>query len=196
MPVSVQHAPWPATFYTMDKRDEPPEWLRQAAQNVDALITSSWQIIRAAQEYLDQARAAQKKAGPILASGAEVALALDAGMAELVAAVRRQAAPRHHTRSAHLTVTPTVFAMAGVATATGTAMDAVTVVKQDEAGRTLVPANVIVALAPWLLLLIAFALSLGETRLSSEQRQFLSDYITNFALALAVAWRIRDNGKG
>jgi hypothetical protein len=72
----------------------------------------------------------------------------------------------------------------------------VTVVKQDEAGRTLVPANVIVALAPWLLLLIAFALSLGETRLSSEQRQFLSEYITNFALALAVAWRIRDNGKG
>ena len=52
------------------------------------------------------------------------------------------------------------------------------------------------ALAPWLLLLIAFALSLGETQLSSEQHQFLSDYITNFALALAVAWRIRDNGKG
>jgi len=196
VPVSVQRAPRSATFYTMDKRDEPPEWLRQAAQNVDDLITSSWPIIRAAQEYVDQARAAQKKTGPILASGAEIALALDAGMAELIAAVRRQAAPRHHTASAHLTVTPTVFAMAGVATATGTATGAVTVVKQDEAGRTLVPASVIVALAPWLLLLIAFALSLGETQLSSEQHQFLSDYITNFALALAVAWRIRDNGKG
>jgi hypothetical protein len=175
----------------MNERDEPPEWLRQAAQNVNALINSAWPIIQAAQEYVDQARAAQGGAGPILGSGTEIVLALDAGMAELVATIRRQARPRHHTASAHLTVTPTFVAMAEAAAAT----DTLIVVKQDEAGRTLVPAGVVVALSPWLLLVIAFALSLGESQLSPEQHQFLSDYITNFALALAVAWRIRDSGK-
>jgi hypothetical protein len=174
----------------MNERDEPPEWLRQAAQNVDALINSAWPIIKAAQEYVDQARAAQAGAGPNLGSGAEIALALDAGMAELVATIRRQARPRHHTVSAHLAV-PTFVATAEVAAATVTLI----VVKQDGAGRTLVPASVVVALSPWLLLVIAFALSLGESQLSPEQHQFLSDYITNFALALAVAWRIRDSGK-
>ena len=118
----------------MNKRDEPPEWLRQAAQNVDALINSAWPIIRAAQEYVDRARAAQARAGPILASGAEIALALDAGMAELIAAVRRQSGSGHHTASAHLTVTATFVAMADV----GAATDTLIVVKQDEAGRTLV----------------------------------------------------------
>lgn len=161
VPAFDQHAPRSATFYTVDKREEPPEWLRQAAQNVDALISSALPIIRAAQEYVDQALATQATSGS-----------------------------RHHTASGHLTVIPTFVARAEV----GVATDTLRVVRQDMAGHILVPASA-VAVAPWLLLLIAFALSLGETRLSPEQHQFLSDYITNFALALAVAWRISDNDK-
>ena len=67
-----------------------PDWLLKAAQQVDAFIRQGMPIVRAAQQYVDEARAAQAAAGSSLISGREVALAMDAGMRELIAAVRQQ----------------------------------------------------------------------------------------------------------
>ena len=174
----------------MDK-DEPPEWLRQAAQNADALIRSSWPIILAAQEYMEQARTAQGKARPILASGAAVALALDAGIAELAAAVRRQSPPRHHTASAHLTTTFMVVAVTEVAAATESLTVTVEVGSEMASAR---PVEIVI-LARLLLLLIALVLPLAETRLSQEEHQILTDYITTFGAWLPAELWLRGRSK-
>lgn len=176
-------------FYIM-KNDEVPEWLTQAGQNADALIRSAWPIIRAAKEAIDQARGTQDEAGPVLASGADVALAVDAGMAEVTAAVHRLAMDRIKTASASLLVTPTLVADADVAGA----VDALAVAVQDGSSAPAVPVD-LVTVARLLLVLIVLILPLAETRLSPDEQQMLTDYMVVFGVALPLDQIFRNNRK-
>ena len=99
--------------------EDVPEWLIQAAQEAEALVRPAMPLIRAVQQHVEAARAAQAVAGPMLAYADQVALAIDAGMAQLAAAVWQQAGLRNVTGAgAILLGKPIVVAAGDVVTAT------------------------------------------------------------------------------
>jgi hypothetical protein len=173
----------------MDQR-EPTEWFRKATQDVNGLIRTAWPIIRASQVYVEQAQAMQAKAGPILESGAHAALAMDAGMLELMAAVREHAL-RRVAASANLAATPKLIVSAD--TAAGT--ESMTVTVDDGSGNAVSSQIDVMLLAVLILWLIALVLPLAETDLTSNQQQILNEYIGTVPLALIVSWRMLDKRK-
>ena len=125
-----------ASLTCVSENDDVPDWLVKAAEETDAMVRKVMPIVQAAQatvdvarpsqqfaedtqaaqRYTEDLRAAQAAAGPSLLFGREVALAMDAGMRELFAAVSQQL---NHRTGISFTGTAALvpFAVAGVAEA-------------------------------------------------------------------------------
>ena len=169
-----------------------PDWLLKAAQETDALIRKVIPIVRAAEQYVDEARAAQAAAGPSLLSGREVALAMDAGMRELFAAVYQQRSVVVHGL---------------VATAIGSAPAPTVVVRdgdviraddrevgllsQSDIGVPLDAKTVFLAI----LWVFAILLPLKIGLLSPDVQTIIRDYLVTVGTALIIHWRVTDSRK-
>lgn len=109
----------------MRNDDSVPDWLAKAAREADAAIRPLMPIVGAAAQYIEEVRAAQRAAGSPLMS---VALVLDASMAELIAAIRQQVAPRNAL----------AYARVASAIATVSVPDVITVTERESV--TVIPA--------------------------------------------------------
>jgi hypothetical protein len=192
----------------MDETEIPP-WLASAARQVDAVIRQGMPIVRAAQQHVEEARAAQAEAGRPLLSGRDVALAMDAGMRELLAAVRQQAnqkrgvsveLPTARVTIAALPVSVVVGgsgAMAPMRAAglfeVGTATDTLTVEKdaQTDPGMPLDAKTVFLAVL-WVFTIL---LPLKMDQLPPEVQIIIRDYVSTVGVTLAIWWRVNDGRK-
>jgi hypothetical protein len=170
-----------------------PDWLLKAAQQVDAFIRQGMPIVRAAQQYVDEARAAQAAAGSSLLSGREVALAMDAGMRELIAAVRQQS-PHRTDISFVGSVALAPFAVAGVAEVSVAADTATVTVRDDSPADVCMPLDVkTVFLAILWVFAILLPLKIGQ--LSPDVQAIIRDFVGTISLALIIHWRVQDSRK-
>jgi hypothetical protein len=95
-----------------------PDWPGELAKGGEGLRRQVEPIVQAAEQFVRDARRVKGRGGPALPFPQRVALAVDAGMRELLPA-RRQ--PVAHQATASLTVTPVLKATAEVAAAAGIA---------------------------------------------------------------------------
>jgi hypothetical protein len=95
-----------------------PDWPGELAKGGEGLRRQVEPIVQAAEQFVRDARRVKDRGGPALPFPQRVALAVDAGMRELLPA-RRQ--PVAHQATASLTVTPVLKATAEVAAAAGIA---------------------------------------------------------------------------
>jgi hypothetical protein len=168
-----------------------PDWLLKAAQETDALIRKVLVIVRAAQQHVDEARADQAAAGPSLLSGHEVALAMDAGMRELFAAVRgrRNVSILAAVATAHASALAVSVAIGE----TGAATDTLTVQKeaQTDVGMPLDAKTVFLAIV-WVFAIL-LPLKIGE--LPPEVQTIIRDFLVTIGTALIIHWRLQDGRK-
>jgi hypothetical protein len=168
-----------------------PDWLLKAAVETDALIRKVLPIVRAAQQYADEARAAQAAAGPSLLPGSEVALAMDAGMRELFAAVRQQRNVSVHLPPATVSVrahpVSVVFGDAGAAADTLSVRDESTA----DVGMPLDAKTVFLAIL-WVFAIL-LPLKIGE--LPPDVQTIIRDYLVTVGTVLIIHWRVQDSRK-
>jgi hypothetical protein len=177
---------------------EIPEWLLRAAQQTDTLVQN---LVRATQQYVEEARAAQVVAGLSLLSGRDLTLAMDAGMHELFAAVRRQA--EHQTAYGSA-----IGYASGIGTATGHAIRAPILAEFGEAGAATDTLTVqqetqtdigmpldakTVFLAIMWVFAILLPLKIGE--LPPEVQTIIRDFLVTIGTALVIHWRVTDSRK-
>jgi len=192
----------------MDENKLPP-WLVSAARQVDAVIRQGMPIVRAAQQYAEESCASQAEAGRPLLSGRDVALAMDAGMRELLAAVRHQAEqkrgvsvelPTFNVTIAALPVSVVVGGSAALAPMraagvieVGAATDTLTVEKDTEAdpGMPLDAKTVFLAVL-WVFTIL---LPLKMDQLPPEVQTIIRDYVSTVGVTLAIWWRVNDGRK-
>lgn len=184
-----------ASLACVDENDV-PDWLLKAAQETDALIRKVMPIVRAAQEAVDEARAAQAAAGPSLPPARELALAMDAGMRELLAAIRQQVAIRQRdvlVRVPTLTVGVSLPPVSVFASDTGTATDTLRVRSESPAdvGMPLDAKTVFLAIM-WI---FAILLPLKIGLLSPDVQTIIRDYLVTVGTALIIHWRVTDSRK-
>jgi hypothetical protein len=178
-----------------------PEWLLRAAEQTDALVQN---LVRATQQYVEEARAAQVVAGLSLLSGSDLTLAMDAGMHELFAAVRRQAEHRtaHGSFAGYASSTASVTGFGSVALprmgVTGTAevtaaTGTLTVQKetQTDVGMPLDAKTVFLAIM-WV---FAILLPLKIAELPPEVQTIIRDFLVTIGTALVIHWRVQDGRK-
>jgi hypothetical protein len=192
----------------MDDNELPP-WLVHAARQVDSVIRQGMPIVRAAQQYVEEARAAQAEADRPLLSGRDVALAMDVGMRELLAAVRQQAEqnrgfsvalPTAMVRIAALRESAVVSgsgAMAPMRAAgvieIGAATDTLTVQKEVPAGPGMpLDAKTVFLAVLWVFTIL---LPLKMDKLPPEVQTIIRDYVSAVSVTLAIYWRVQDGRK-
>jgi hypothetical protein len=186
-----------------------PDWLLKAAQETDAMVRQVTLLLEGAQEasYLrqmvsllrfnqeavDTARAAAATAGPSLPSPSELdlALAMDAGMRELFAAVYQQRSALVHGPVG----TVSIAAPPGLVAVSDAGMATDTVIVQKES-----PTNVEMPLdakTVFLAILWVFAilLPLKIGLLSPDVQTIIRDYLVTVGTALVIHWRVTDTRK-
>jgi hypothetical protein len=181
-----------------------PDWLVKAADETDAVVRKVMPIVRAAQQYMEDARAALADAGPSLPPARELALAMDTGMRELIAAVRGQAEHRTVygsaigyasgivTATGHAIRAPMILAEFGEA---GAATDTLTVSRRDDSpadvGMPLDAKTVFLAII-WVFAIL-LPLKIGE--LPPDVQTIIRDYLVTVGTALIIHWRVTDSRK-
>jgi hypothetical protein len=150
-------------------------------------------IVRAAQRYAEEARAAQAAAGPSLSPGLELAVAMDAGMSELFAAIRGQRNAVVHAPT--LTVGVSFPPVSVVVSDTGMATDTATVTMRGDSpadvGMPLDAKTVFLAILWVMALLLPVAILL----LSPEAQTIIMDFLVSIGTALIIHWRVTDSRK-
>lgn len=160
----------------------------QAAKNIGQIgALYSQPAIRAA----ETARQVQTLYGPPLAFAGDIAAAMDAGMAQLSAAVQLQAKWRSWPYS---NVGPGLAAVS----VTAPAPVAVVVDSAPKAARS--PADQerqlnAQAMATVFICLVLLSMPAAQVLLPPEAQAMLSNYYSAIALALAIQWRMRDKHK-
>jgi hypothetical protein len=117
-----------------------PDWLVKAAEETDAMVRKVMPIVRAAQETVDNARAALASAGlsPAARRDLDLALAMEAGLREFLGAARaRRTASGSFAGIISGTGIVALASMAVVGVAeVGAATDTATVTVRDDARPT------------------------------------------------------------
>jgi len=171
--------------------NDAPDWLLKAAQETDALIRKVIPIVRAAQGAVDDARAAQAAAGRSLSPGLELAVAMDAGMRELLAAARQQRSVLIHVPT--LTVGVGFPPVSVVVSDTGVATDTLSVRdgSSTDVGMPLDAKTVFLAI----LWVFAILLPLKIGLLSPDVQTIIRDYLVTVGTTLVIHWRVQDSRK-
>jgi hypothetical protein len=184
--------------------DKEPDWLAELAKGGEALRRQVEPIVKAAEQFVRDARRAKGSGGPALPFPQRVALAMDAGVRELLPARKQPAA---HQRSAALKVNVAMTATAEVAAAAGLALSPTVYVYDGDVITVSESASVevrgswrsgLAALSDgeilFLILVWLYALVLPwfGSALPPELHSMLTDGYATFALALAITWRLLD----
>jgi hypothetical protein len=170
-----------------------PDWLLKAAQQASDMVRPYLPIVRAAQQYVEEARAAQAAAGPSLLSGREVALAMDAGMREFLAAIRQQWDVL--IRVPTLTVGVSFPPVSVVVSDAGAASDTLTVaVRDSRTGKVVQISAMTIFLAILWVLTIALP-PVVVLLLPVEVQSIIAGYVAAIGLTLIIHWRISDSRK-
>ena len=191
--------------------DEEPDWLAELAKGSEALRRQVEPIVQAAEQFVRDARRAKISGGPALPFAQRVALAVDAGIRELL--------PAHERSVVHeLTLSTRVgtwAALTGVGTLAGARVGAAAVLSGvgtlTGSGSVALPPlrvsgqltvqdrrGVLAAMSDgqivFLVLVWVYAVWLPwfGSRLPPELHGMLSDSLATFAIALSITWRIRD----
>ncbi len=202
-PLPSGERPCSARFLHVSE-DSEPDWLAELAKGGEALRRQIEPIAQAAEQFVRDARRAKTTGGPPLPFSQRIALAVDAGMRELLPA--RAVA---HQRTAALTVPVTFAAVAKVATGGGLALSPmvfvsdgdVATVTESEAVQVLDSPTGLAALSDGqivflvLVWLYAFVLPWFGSALSPEFHAILSDHYATIAIALGITWRMLDKNK-
>lgn len=186
--------------------DNEPDWLAELANGGEALRCQVEPIVQAAEQFVRDARRAKASGGPALPFAQRIALAMNAGMRELLPE-RKQ--PVAHQRTAALVVNVSFAASARVTSGAsltiqpifGTSAGDVATASESASVEVLDSRRGLVAridgqtVAVVLVWLVAVALPWLATKLPPEKHEMLSDSYATFALALSVTWRIRDKNR-
>lgn len=149
------------TVIYVDNEQGVPDWMlrvaRQAAQDAEAAVGDVLLFIRAAEQYVDEARKAHAASGPIRGWADQLVLALEPSVADLIEAYRRPIAFRN------------AIAHAGLASAGAIAGDvgAATLIHPPAAlSRE--------AFLTWLAVLVGFAFLAARANLSAEAQNAIN----------------------
>lgn len=176
------------------ERDE-PDWLAELARGGESVRRQALPIVRAARQFVDEARAAQANTGSPLPLAQQVALAMDAGIRQVIATVQGEGMGRVVYGSANLTLGLSVVASADVIRATeqahvvileesGKATD-----ELSRQGRAVRAGHLLALVLVWLL---AFFLPVIGHLLPPKVQSVLTDEYATLALALGITWRMLD----
>lgn len=170
----------------------------QAAQRYTEGLRTAQQFAedaRAAQQYLEDLRVAQAAAGPWPLPGRELMLAMEAGMRELLVAVRLR---NVLVDAAAITGTGSIalpkMAMGGAGEVSVTADTATVTVRDDsptDIGMPLDAKTVFLAM----LWVFAILLPLKIGLLSPDVQTIIRDYLVTVGTALVIHWRVQDSRK-
>jgi len=192
----------------MNEENE-PDRLAELAKGGEALRGQMEPVVRAAQQFVRDAQQAKARGGPALPFAQRVALAVDAGIRELVPEPKR---PVAHHRTAGLVVNISSAASARVTTGAGLTIQPVFgAVRGDTAAATEtvavevldsrrglagLNAGQILALVLVWLLLLAMPVAIVDAKLSQEAQQAAEAYYAvAVALAVKITFRIVDTRK-
>jgi hypothetical protein len=188
----------------MDENQEPSRL--RSTHDGDAAIRQVISVARAARQYVREAQEAQAAAGLSLPSGRELAVALDAGMKEFLAIVRKQVEQR--SVSVELPTARVTIAALPVSVVVGgsgamapmraagvlevsAATDTLTVQKDTEAdpGMPLDAKTVFLAVL-WALTIV---LILRGDQLPQEVHDKIMDFLALVNFTLTIHWRVNDS---
>jgi hypothetical protein len=169
-----------------------PDWLAELAKGGEVVRREIRPLVQAAEQFVRDARRAKTSARPTLPFAQRVALAVDAGMRELLPPQKQ---PTFHQATAALTVTPVMTAVATVTASISLTMQPMRVYGQATVGNR--PAGLAALsdgqiLALVLVWLFAVALPRMQAALPPDLQAILSNYYATVGLALIITWRIRD----
>jgi hypothetical protein len=184
--------------------NEEPDWLAELAKGGEALRRQVEPIVQAAEQFVRDARQAKASdGGPALPFAQRVALAVDAGMRELLPT------PVHavvHPGTLSVSVSfplPTITVSGSLPLPparmvafgeVASASDSLSVERRGP-GRSVAEfsdGQIVFLVLVWL---YAVWLPWFGSRLPPELHGMLSDSLATFAIALSITWRIRDKHK-
>ena len=177
--------------------DNEPDWLAELAKGSEALRRQVEPIVQAAEQLVRDARRAKTSGVPALPFAQRVALAVDAGIRELLPAPESLAINCVvYARVATATATvpsPTVNATATLAgEGTVTASGSVALPRMRTGLAAMSDGQIAALVLVWL---YAFMLPWFGAALPPEFHAVLSDHYATIAIALAITWRIRDKSE-
>ena len=161
-----------------------PDWLLKATDETDAIVRKVMPIVRAAQQYVEDARAAEAGAGPSLLSGRQLALAMEAGMREFFAIVRQRDVVVH---------LPTAKVIVSALPVSGVIGDADVAVADDRKTSPVPLDAKTVFLALLWVFTILLPLKIGQ--LPPHVQAIIRDFLTTVNFALMIHWRVSDSRK-
>lgn len=173
----------------MTSEQDKPDWLAELARGGQSMRRQVSPIVRAAQQFVDDARAAQAQAGTPLPFAQQITLTVDAGIREVISAVQGEGGLV--LGNIGMNITATVVADIDVIRVTEHA----SVVVLEESGK--LPSGDQAAKAGQLLVLVlVWILALGgpiaQQALAPEAQAVLTNELATFGLALMITWRILD----
>jgi hypothetical protein len=166
----------------------------QAIQGSEALRRQVEPIVQAAEQFVRDARRAKTNGGPGLPFAQRLALAVDAGVRELVPAGERPVVhdvPLNDGGAAvdRLAVVMTITGSGGVVLPKVGLRGQGTAESHRSGLAALSDGQIVFLVLVWL---YAFVLPWFGAALSPEFHAVLSDHYATIAIALAITWRIRD----
>jgi hypothetical protein len=188
--------------------DNEPDWSTQLAKGGEALRRQVEPIVKAAEQFVRDARRAKTSGGPALPFAQRVALAVDAGLHELLPspeslvidyAVYAQAATAAATAPSPTVNATATLAGEGTVTASGSvalppmSFSGQGTVEDRRSGLAALSDGQIVFLV--LVWLYAFVLPWFGAAVPPEFHAILSDHYATTAIALGITWRIIDKNK-
>jgi hypothetical protein len=173
--------------------DNEPDWLAELAKSSEALRRQMESIVQAAEQFVRDSRQAKTTGGPALPFAQRVALAVDAGMRELLPA-RIDAIVHPATLQTSVTFpAPTVITGSGGVTLPKPSLSGQGTVEDRRSGLAALSDGQLVFLV--LVWLYAFMLPWFGAALPPEFHAVLSDHYATMAIALGITWRMLDKRK-
>ncbi len=180
-----------------------PDWLAELAKGSEALRRQVEPIVQAAEQFVRDARRAKADGGPALPFAQRVALAVDAGMRELLPTPVHAIAHPGTISAAVSVPLPTITVSGSLALPpmrmvafgeVGSASDSLSVERRGPRPSLaeFSDGQIVFLVLVWL---YAVWLPWFGSRLPPELHGMLSDSLATFAIALSITWRIRDKHK-
>jgi hypothetical protein len=152
-------------------------------------------LIHAAQQHLEDARRKMPPAGPSLVSGQELALAMDAGLKELLWSFRRRIvyAPALPVASAIGFAHPALVVYVSDTDTITLTEDQTVAVQESQSPAVPIDAKTVFLAILWLL---TFALPpVVVLELPAEAQSIIAGYVAAVGLMLMIHWRVNDSRK-
>jgi hypothetical protein len=171
--------------------NEGPDWLAELAKGGEALRRQIEPLVQAAEQFVRDSRQAKTSGGPALPLAQRMALAVDAGLRELLPA-RMDADVRPVTIEVSVAFPAVIVASGGLVLSPMSIAGQGTVEDRPSGLAALSDGQIVVLVLVWL---FASVLPLLGSALPPELQAMLSDSYATFAFALSITWRIRDKRK-